>query len=93
MNKRQYKKRIKKIKDFISNNYDVLDSEGNYKTISVKCHSCTFYESADFSVGLEAVCDPPAIYSEEGNIILAMEEKTEFHRELLGYACPYFRRK
>ncbi len=93
MNKRQYKKRIKTIQNFINRNYDVLDCNGNYHTIPVKCFNCTFFESADETVGLDAVCDPPVIYSEEGNIVIAMEDKVAFHRELLGYACPYYKRK
>lgn len=93
MNKRQYKKKIKKIKKFIQGNFDTLDENGNWHTIPIKCHSCGFFESGDSSVGLPDACIADVIFDKDDNVIPAMEEKVQFWQDLLGYGCPCFRRK
>lgn len=91
MNKRQYKKKIKKIEQFIKDNFDTLDKNGNYHTIPIRCHNCGFFESGDSSVGLPDECCADVIFDYGGNAIPAMEEKIQFWQNLLGYGCPYFR--
>ena len=92
MNKRQYKKKIKKIENYIENNFDILDKNGNYKTIPIKCYSCEFFESGDYSVGLTDGCMVYALYDENDNIIEKIDKKISFHMSNLGYTCPYFKK-
>lgn len=91
MNKRQYKKKVKKIEDYIENNFDILDKNGNYKTIGIKCHSCEFFESSDTSVGFVGGCTTDALYDENDEIIPKIDDKITYHMSMLGYLCPYFR--
>lgn len=93
MNKRQYKKKVKRIENYIENNFDTLDKKGNYKTIGVKCHFCQNYESGDSSVGLSDGCIADVLYDENDEIIPKMDNKIIYHMSMLGYLCPYFRMK
>ena len=93
MNKRKFKKKVKKLQTYLENNFDFLDDNGNYRTIPIKCHYCEYFESGDSSVGLLDSCITPSIYDENDDIIEKMNEKIIFHMEYLGYLCPYFKKK
>lgn len=79
MNKRQYKKYLKKIALFSSLDYCVP-----------KCYCCENYEFEDMSVGLFAGCCADILYDENSNLIPQMEEIIETQMLYNGYACPYF---
>lgn len=93
MNKRVKKKKEKQLIKYIEKNFDVLDGNGNYHTISIKCHSCQNYESADPSIGLIEGCIAEVLYDENDEIIEKMNNKIiHYMHDTLGYNCPYFKK-
>lgn len=93
MNKRQYKKKMKKIENYIRENFDFLDENYNYRTIPIRCHCCEYFESGDPTVGLTDGCLTPNLYDENDEIIEKVNDKVAYFMELLGYGCPFFKNR
>lgn len=91
MNKRKYKKKLKKIENYVKENFDVLEEDGNYRTIPIRCHSCEYFEPGDFSVGMIDSCEAPVLYDEEDEIIDSVNDKIINYMSLLGYGCSYYK--
>lgn len=93
MNKRIKKKKVKQLREWIDNNFDVLDANGNYNTIGVRCHKCAYFESGDSSVGLTDGCVSSVLYDKNDEIIPKVDKRITEHMMNLGYGCPCFHRK
>ena len=92
MNKRIKKKKFRKWQKYVNENFDIEDKYGNYKSISIRCHDCSYFESGDSSVGLPDSCEAPVLYDSNGDYL---EEKSYIIEPFmlnLGYGCSYFRK-
>ena len=79
MNKRQAKKRNKKVALFCS-----------LEDVYYKCCKCQNFESGDSSVGLFDGCCADFLYDENDNIIQSHDNIISEYMSLKGYTCPYF---
>jgi hypothetical protein len=79
MNKRQTKKRNKKVKLF-----------SWLEDVYSKCYKCQYFESGDTSVGLAEGCTAPFLYDENDNTINSQNDKACEYMQLKGYTCPHF---
>lgn len=79
MNKRQAKKRNKKVALFCG-----------LEDVYYKCCKCQNFESGDSSVGLCDGCCADFLYDENDNIIQSHDDIISEYMSLKGYTCPYF---
>lgn len=79
MNKRQSKKRRKKLILFSSLDF-----------VDIKCRYCENYECGDSSVGLSSGCTGEYLYDMDGEIIEAMGVLSEVYQLSKGYICPHY---
>lgn len=85
MNKRQIKKRNKKVDMWVG-----LD------TTPFRCHYCAYYESGDMSVGLLDGCEADYLYDDNGDYVAELREdmndKAVEYMQRKGWTCPHFRK-
>lgn len=82
MNKRQAKKRLKKIDVWVGLDFTPF-----------KCHYCSNFDSGDSDVGIPDGCEADYLYDGDGNFLEEMNDKAVGYMEKLGWTCPYFRPK
>lgn len=80
MNKRQYKKRVERIKLFCASNF--MNSN--------KCQYCKYYETGDSDVGIFSGCAHDTMWDEYGNFLPKQQEKMDEYSQYFGHLCPYF---
>lgn len=79
MNKRQFRKRVKKVNVFCG-----------LEDVYCKCFKCQNFESGDMSVGLQGGCIADFLFDKDDNIIGVQDDKAYEYMSAKGYICPYF---